>query len=1210
MSDLAAAITQSLSKDGQTVPTADLPMGSFKHTGVGDPVLRNNYASLGWVQDGKDKRLINVTGVNQLEAILPGGGAAPVVGQIVQLIPTSTNTGIVTLVVNEGPEYDVITDIGNFLGAGNLVAGRTYLLSFTGDAWQIISASGGVTGFAQAAMSGWDRPSLNGPYPQITFVNPTTVFVPGGTGRIIHPSARDLSGVTEVTWAGQNVTISNVAVDWMTFLAVNPAGAIVQFTGSFNPAWARQNILLGTVAHLNGQINEITTQPAIFGDMTYAAYDTGILLNNTLVSGGKVLPNAASPFHVDLQAGTIFSLGADSSDVNGPNTGSFPAAFDLSFFPVTGNNAVGLATQNVPVTNYDPLGAGVITAIPGGVSTASIHRLFLVAGEFVFLYGQAIYADLTTALSQIGVDDASVFYPSKLVNATLLAYIVAQKNCTDLKNTATARIVAKGGSQFSIGTAGSISEAPINGLIYGRQDAAWAETIPAPKGPQATLRQIYYYTNTFARFSHGLLDNPEGGGNTGSDYGLRAYTDAGGLLGPVYTIDRPSQIMTVWAGLTSPALIQGAPLLSTSEVIATTNFRALGAGPAVLGNTTAGNVFIRPDGVAVTTSQTQFSAGGGALFNGTANCNVTSAGNSGIGSFTAFSSGANASRIAFTNGSFGEMGRIVGSAANTLLFQTGAAPVTRLQLNASGALIDDSVFVNKTTSQTLAVYTNIPSGLPANGAASGMRVSNYENVAGALVGVSFSFADTTDAERHAAGIIVGKEGPWTGGSGLYPAYMGFWTRISGGTQNESFRIASTGAITVNPSATTVPHFNVNPISNGTEGRIRVGDSGATAGLSNVSIVESIGARNDANGTFPGRIGASFRRTDGTAIAAQSLGMIGFGGQWGTGTTFNQTQLLYPASIQGVAEGSFTAAGAMPTGLSFRTGIVGDRLDAVNVPYGTERLRISSTGLATFTGNVVSADYFATTNGNAVFGPAGSGNVILRPQGPANSTGQMLLGNAGSVSFAGTITGAQDFISSTTLAQLAPTGTGSVRFRPNGTASAVGEFSIASTGIVNHGNLAINTAAVLTTNPIAISGAFTGGGRLITFTNTDVSTGSLAGVTLKSGSSVGTTFADYATEYTGVAQFQGRFGLENSNASGGIAYSALGATGTHTWYQGAARTQMMQISSAGLSVTGNIGFYGTAAQAKPTVTGSRGANAALTSLCTALATLGLITNSTS
>ncbi|MFF7200532.1 hypothetical protein [Streptomyces sp. NPDC008141] len=42
----------------------------------------------------------------------------------------------------------------------------------------------------------------------------------------------------------------------------------------------------------------------------------------------------------------------------------------------------------------------------------------------------------------------------------------------------------------------------------------------------------------------------------------------------------------------------------------------------------------------------------------------------------------------------------------------------------------------------------------------------------------------------------------------------------------------------------------------------------------------------------------------------------------------------------------------------------------------------------------------------------------------------------------------------------------------------------------------------------------------------------------------------------------------------------------------------------------LGFYGSAAVAKPTVTGSRGGNAALDSLLSALATLGLITNSTS
>lgn len=43
--------------------------------------------------------------------------------------------------------------------------------------------------------------------------------------------------------------------------------------------------------------------------------------------------------------------------------------------------------------------------------------------------------------------------------------------------------------------------------------------------------------------------------------------------------------------------------------------------------------------------------------------------------------------------------------------------------------------------------------------------------------------------------------------------------------------------------------------------------------------------------------------------------------------------------------------------------------------------------------------------------------------------------------------------------------------------------------------------------------------------------------------------------------------------------------------------------------GNVGFYNTAPQAKPTVSGSKSGNAALASLCSALATLGLITDST-
>ena len=51
-------------------------------------------------------------------------------------------------------------------------------------------------------------------------------------------------------------------------------------------------------------------------------------------------------------------------------------------------------------------------------------------------------------------------------------------------------------------------------------------------------------------------------------------------------------------------------------------------------------------------------------------------------------------------------------------------------------------------------------------------------------------------------------------------------------------------------------------------------------------------------------------------------------------------------------------------------------------------------------------------------------------------------------------------------------------------------------------------------------------------------------------------------------------------------------------------------TATLSLFGDlIGFYSTSPIAKPTVTGAKAGNAALASLCTSLANLGLITNST-
>lgn len=58
MSDIATALTNSLSKDGQTVPTANLPMGGFKHTGADDGSAPGDYTTIGQLAASSGASLI------------------------------------------------------------------------------------------------------------------------------------------------------------------------------------------------------------------------------------------------------------------------------------------------------------------------------------------------------------------------------------------------------------------------------------------------------------------------------------------------------------------------------------------------------------------------------------------------------------------------------------------------------------------------------------------------------------------------------------------------------------------------------------------------------------------------------------------------------------------------------------------------------------------------------------------------------------------------------------------------------------------------------------------------------------------------------------------------------------------------------------------------------------------------------------------------
>ena len=134
LNDIASALSQSLAKDGQTVPTSNLPMGGFKFTGVGPATEVNQYATAGQVQDQLLQRLTTQptsTG-SAYQATLQLGTTsnnfAP--GAELIFVPTVANTGPATLSINgETPPLPIATLSGDVnLPANYLLIDTAYYL--------------------------------------------------------------------------------------------------------------------------------------------------------------------------------------------------------------------------------------------------------------------------------------------------------------------------------------------------------------------------------------------------------------------------------------------------------------------------------------------------------------------------------------------------------------------------------------------------------------------------------------------------------------------------------------------------------------------------------------------------------------------------------------------------------------------------------------------------------------------------------------------------------------------------------------------------------------------------------------------------------------------------------------------------------------------------------------------------------------------------
>lgn len=138
--DLATGLTTALTKDGQTTPTANIPMGTFKITGLGAGSAATDAAQYGQLQAGATT-IATVSGTDTLTGTLTPAITAYATGNLFSFVAANTNTGATTINLNSLGAKS-ITKLGtSALIAGDLVSGQVYLIEYDGTRFQLINPS-------------------------------------------------------------------------------------------------------------------------------------------------------------------------------------------------------------------------------------------------------------------------------------------------------------------------------------------------------------------------------------------------------------------------------------------------------------------------------------------------------------------------------------------------------------------------------------------------------------------------------------------------------------------------------------------------------------------------------------------------------------------------------------------------------------------------------------------------------------------------------------------------------------------------------------------------------------------------------------------------------------------------------------------------------------------------------------------------------------
>ena len=136
--DLATGLSTTLTKDGQTTPTANIPMGTFKITGMGAGTSSTDAVNLSQLQNSTGT-FLTVSGTDTITGTVSPSITAYAVGQIFAFVAAATNTGAATINISSLGAKSITRLGATALIAGDLIINSVAFIVYDGTQFQLLN---------------------------------------------------------------------------------------------------------------------------------------------------------------------------------------------------------------------------------------------------------------------------------------------------------------------------------------------------------------------------------------------------------------------------------------------------------------------------------------------------------------------------------------------------------------------------------------------------------------------------------------------------------------------------------------------------------------------------------------------------------------------------------------------------------------------------------------------------------------------------------------------------------------------------------------------------------------------------------------------------------------------------------------------------------------------------------------------------------------